>query len=298
MSVARPVFPGRFYMVTRGCTQQQFLLRPDDETNNAFIYCLAESAERFGMVVLLPQMMSNHHHTVVQDPHGRINEFTEHFHKMLAKCQNALRGRSENMWASEPPCVVELVDPSAVIAKLVYTGTNPVKDGLVDKVHHWPGPKTLNALLNGVVLRAHRPRHFFRKDGPMPQTVELTLRIPSELGDPVAILAQVRELVTAVEAAYARQRFESGKRVLGRSRVLRQSWRDCPTSRLARGTLRPRVATRNKWARIEALQRNREFAVAYRRARAAWILGIPTVFPAGTYWLRRFANVPVAPLAS
>jgi len=34
------------YMITRRCTQRQFLMRPDDETNNAFIYCLAEAASR------------------------------------------------------------------------------------------------------------------------------------------------------------------------------------------------------------------------------------------------------------
>ncbi|MEO7730945.1 MAG: hypothetical protein ABIY55_08250, partial [Kofleriaceae bacterium] len=40
---------------------------------------------------------------------------------------------------SEQVCVVRLVDRADVMDKLVYTATNPVKDGLVDKVHHWPG---------------------------------------------------------------------------------------------------------------------------------------------------------------
>ena len=48
-------------MVTRHCTQRQFLLRPDDDTNNAFLYCLAEAAQRFGIDVILPCAMSNHH---------------------------------------------------------------------------------------------------------------------------------------------------------------------------------------------------------------------------------------------
>jgi hypothetical protein len=71
-------------MITRRCTQQQFLMRPDEATNNNFLYCLGEAAQRFGIVLLLSQMLSNHHHTDVYDPHGRINEFTEHFHKMFA----------------------------------------------------------------------------------------------------------------------------------------------------------------------------------------------------------------------
>jgi len=62
----------------------------------------------------------------------------------------------------------------------------------------------------------------------------------------------------------------------------------------ARRNLRPRVAARSKWARIEALQRNRAFLVDYAAARAGWHEGATVLFPMGTYWLRRFANVPIA----
>jgi hypothetical protein len=54
------------------------------------------------------------------------------------------------------------------------------------------------------------------------------------------------------------------------------------------------VAAQNKWARIEALLRNRAFVEAYTTARAAWRDGIPVMFPPGTYWLGRFAQVTVA----
>src|SRR4051812_1995606 len=104
MSIPRPVFPGRFLFCTRRCTQRQFLLRPDKETNNAFSYMLAEAAQRFGMEVILSQMMSNHHHTAYYDRHGRDVEFREHFHKFTSKSQNALHGRWENMWSTEEPC--------------------------------------------------------------------------------------------------------------------------------------------------------------------------------------------------
>jgi putative transposase len=105
MSVPRPVLPGRFLFITCTwrCTQRQFLLRPDDETNNAFTYCMAEAAQRCELDIILPQMMSNHHHTAAYDRHGREVEFREHFHKLMAKSQNALRGRWENLWSSEEP---------------------------------------------------------------------------------------------------------------------------------------------------------------------------------------------------
>jgi len=293
MTLPREVLPGRFYMVTRRCTQRLFLLRPDEETNNAFVYCLAEAAERCGVEILLTYAASNHHHTVIFDRDGTVPAFTERFHKLLAKCQNALRGRWENFWASEQVCVVHLVEAADVMDKLVYVATNPVKDRLVDKVCHWPGVNGLAALLGGHTLHATRPRHFFRRGGSMPATATLPLVLPSVLGDSAALLAELRERVAAAEAAVAAERMQTGARVLGRRAILRQSWRDSPRSREPRRNLRPRVAARNVWARVEALCRNREFLTAYREARARWIAGDAIPFPAGTYWLRRFASVPL-----
>ena len=155
-------------MLTRRCTQRQFLLRPDPVTNAVFLYCLAEAALRFGIVVILPMVMSNHHHLIFYDPHGRAIEFTEHFHKMTARSLNAHRGRWENLWSSEPPCLVRLATTEDVIDKLVYAATNPVKDGLVERAHQWPGVNLLSELLNGRKIVTHRPAHFFRAGGTMP----------------------------------------------------------------------------------------------------------------------------------
>jgi REP element-mobilizing transposase RayT len=290
----RQVLPGQFYMITRRCTQRQLLLRPDRETNNAFTYCLIDAARRCEVEVLLTCAMSNHHHTVIYDRRGRYPEFVEHFHKMFARSQNALRGRWENFWSSEQVCVVKLVDRDAVMDKLVYTAANPVQDHLVDRVHHWPGLNSLGALLAGRRLRATRPPHFFRPDGPMPEVVEMQLMLPPELGPEAELLAELRERVRAVELEREAERRRTGHRVLGRRGVLAQSWRDQPTSCEPRRNLRPQVATRSKWARVEALLRNRAFVEGYARARESWRAGAPVVFPPGTYWLRRFAYVPVA----
>src|SRR5206468_7809297 len=115
-------------MITRRCTQRQLLMRPDPETNNAFIYCLAEAASRHNIQVVFTIANSNHHHTGIFDRYGNYPEFIERFHKLFAKCQNALRGRSENFWSSEQTSVVRLVDGNDVLDKMIYALTNPVKD--------------------------------------------------------------------------------------------------------------------------------------------------------------------------
>jgi putative transposase len=299
MSQPRRIVPETVSMLTRRCTQRQFLMRPDDEMSNAFLYCVIEAAQKFDIALMLPQMMSNHHHTVFDDPLGNAAEFYHRFHTHLAKCTNALRGRWENVFSSsEPPCLVELAEADDLVEKLVYTATNPVKDGLVEKVFQWPGPKTVAALLSGRPLKASRPPWLFRDDGPMPAEVEIVLRIPEHLGDHEQIVARVVKRIAEVEDECAKERMQTGRRVVGRRRILRQSWRDSPTSHEPRRGLRPRVAARSKWARIERLQRNRDFAKRYQAARALWLDGKPVTFPLGTYWLRRFAGVPTEPFVS
>ncbi len=85
---------------------------------------------------------------------------------------------------------------------------------------------------------------------------------------------------------------------MGVRAVLAQAFTDSPRTHEPRRVLSPRVAARNVWLRIEALRRNRAFLDAYRAARALWLAGLDVVFPAGTYWLHRFAGVPVAPLVN
>lgn len=293
VSLPRQVVAGSFYLLTRRCTQRQFLLRPDAETNNAYLYCLLVAALRYGIDVLLMCAMSNHHHVAIYDRFGRYPEFIEHFHKLLARSQNALRGRWENFWASGQTSVVRLVDPEDVLAKLVYVATNPVKDNLVERVHHWPGINGYRALIIGKTLRATRPRHFFRDDGPLPAVVEAKLCIPPELGDADAFLAKLEQRVKDFEERAREERLLANRMVLGRRAVLRQSWRQAPTTFEPRRRMSPRIAARNMWSRIEALVRNKAFVREYQAARAAWCEGLPTEFPVGTYWLKRFANVPI-----
>jgi putative transposase len=298
MSYPRQVLPGMTYMITRRCTQRQFLMRPDRETNNAFIYCLAHAASKFGVHVLFTIANTNHHHTGIYDHEGVFPAFIEHFHKLFARCQNSLRGRSENFWAAEQTSVVSLADPGAVLDKMTYALTNPVKDDLVERADEWPGVNAFEAIVEHRPLTAERPAHFFRDAGGMPAAVSLTFVRPREFAhlSSQEFADLVRENVRRVEEECAVDRRRRGVRVLGRDGVLRQDWRGCPSSREVRGELNPRVAARSRWSRMEALQRNRAFRDAYAAARQAFLSGQRDVeFPAGTYWLRCFAKVTCTP---
>src|SRR4029450_3463585 len=141
-------------MIPRRCSERRFFMRPDAETNNAFVYCLGYAAQRTRVQVVFFLAMSNHYHAGVIDSEGRLPEFLEQFHKLFAKHQNALRGRWENFWATEQTSAVELLDGEDVMAKMTYTLTNPVKDHLVAQAASWPGATSLHAQLDGGRIRA------------------------------------------------------------------------------------------------------------------------------------------------
>jgi len=113
--------------------------------------------------------------------------------------------------------------------------------------------------------------------------------------DPETNNAFTYALIDAAQRAQiAADRQRTGTRVYGRRAVLRQAWWDRPASFEPRRNLRPRVAARCQWARIEALRRNQDFVEDYAAARQAWRAGAAVTFPAGTYWLRRNARVLIA----
>jgi hypothetical protein len=65
-------------MITRRCSERRFFLRPDEETNNAFIYCLALAARRAKVEVTFSVSLSNHHHTGIHDRDGNFPIVIEH----------------------------------------------------------------------------------------------------------------------------------------------------------------------------------------------------------------------------
>ena len=93
--------------------------------------------------------------------------------------------------------------------------------------------------------------------------------------------------VAQEEAKAADVRKTEGRRVLGSKAVRRQSPFSHPKTTSDRRRLRPRVASKNKWRRIEMLQRNRHFQDCYRRAYTRRAAGdVDVLFPYGSYKLR------------
>ncbi len=70
---------------------------------------------------------------------------------------------------------------------------------------------------------------------------------------------------------------------------------DSPRSHAPRRKISPRVAAKNKWRRIEALARNKQWLADYREAMRQYNAGNrDAVFPYGTYLMHVRHHVPVS----
>ncbi|AKV01830.1 hypothetical protein AKJ09_08493 [Labilithrix luteola] len=262
-----------------------FLLRPDKQVEQIYLYCLAEAARRFGITVYGWVAMSNHQHLLVRDNRGNLPAFLAHFNKLTAKALNDHWGRWENLWSSEQTNVVWIVDPQDAFEKLIYVLANPVTADLVDRISDWPGAISLRQNLSGEPITIVRPA-FFREDGPMP--AEVTLRVERLPGFEHLSVTEwestLRSRLEGEEAAARKIRFREGRTVLGRKAVLDAACTDRPETVAPRRRLRPHLACSNAQLRRAALCVLQLFRTTYRTAMELWLSGDKaTWFPPGTY---------------
>lgn len=295
MTAPRQLLPGKTYLITRRCTQRQFLLKPSKQTNELVRYCLAVAASQTGVLVHTVCFMSNHWHGVVSDPFATLPEFLERFHRLFAKAQNAALGRWENLWASDKTSVVLLVSDEDVLAKMAYVIANPTIEGLVHSPCEWPGVITTRI---GESWTVEMPDVFFDDTGDHPEAITLELSHP-----PIYRALAPRELAARLATAVERRVRDArdamaleGKKFLGAKGVLRQTSDVVPKSHAPRRNTNPRIAAAHAADRAKAIQQLVAFWRAYRAAWIAWRDGNRSqLFPAGTYALRVHARVACAP---
>jgi REP element-mobilizing transposase RayT len=296
MTAPRQVLPGTTYLVTRRCSQRQFLLRPSSATNQVFGYVLALAAQRFGVRIHAYCVLSNHFHLILTDPAARLPAFEQYLDSLVARAINASLGRWETFWSPPSYSAVALSAPEDVLDKTAYVLANPAAAGLVRRARDWPGLWSGPELIGAGTVRFTRPQAFFRSDGGMPEAAELRLEVPPGFASAEGFRLLLGAEVTVRENRAAAELASRGRAFAGAGKVLSQ----CPTSRPAsegpaRRQLRPRVAGKDRWRRIETLARLMDFLRAYRDARLARRRGAASVvFPAGTYLLRVMEGVRCA----
>jgi REP element-mobilizing transposase RayT len=298
MTAPRQILPGRIYLVTRRCSERRFFLKPSRAASGIFLYVLALAARRHGVQVHAFCVLSNHYHLLLTDPEARLPAFVQYLDSLVARATNAFLGRFEGFWAAAASySAVAHEDPEDVVAKAAYVLANPVAAGLVRRASEWPGLWTSPRQIGAATLVAHRPKVFFCSGGYLPESVTLTLVPPPGFASADEFQARVAVALRELEEQSAREVESDGRRFVGVAKVLAQSPFARPAPREPRFRINPRLAARDKWKRIEAIGRLKEFLSDYREAWHARRAGADALFPAGTYLLQIMHGVRCADCA-
>ncbi len=286
-------------LITRRCIGRQFLLRPDRDANQIFLYCLAVAAKDHSIEVHAVMVMSNHFHLVVTDHFGKRSDFTHDLVRNVACSIQALRGTCGGVFDKSQANFTRLLTPQVVVEKCAYTLVNPVAEGLVSSHQKWPGVSVEVDDIGRRTFHIKRPRYYFRKDSPTwPEVATLKLTVPPD-HEPSefrgALRAEVRE-----QQELAREKVRaSGKRFLSRQRVVDTSPYKRAKSYEDFGTCVPTFATGK--GQLEAFKQAaaelKVFRAMYREALKRWKQRIrDTLFPEGTWWMVEFHQVGTTPL--
>lgn len=284
----RQILEGTTYLITRRTNQRMFLLRPSTVLNACIRFCLAMAQRRSGVKIHSVIFLSNHYHIILTDPDGTLPEFTEELNKLLACSLNRHHRRSENLWsAGHQTSQVELGNAFDVMWKTVYVLANATQAMLVAHGSDWPGVR----LYRKGRYKAVKPKFFFRqeaKGGELPDTAQLVLTAP-----PIEVHESLCDEVVQ-KAACAREKEirdrarREGRSFKGPAKVRSQKITRAPQTPAKRGGISPRVASRERWRRIEVLQRLAQFVAEHRKSRLALLAGLANiVFPTGTYQMAR-----------
>jgi putative transposase len=295
MTAPRQILQGCRYLVTRRCIERRFLMRPSRETNEILLFCLAAAARRHGILVHAYCFLSNHLHLVVSDPMGSLPAFQRYMDSLIARALNSALGRWDHFWEQGSYSGVTLGSPVDALDKMAYTLANPAAAGLVRRSKEWPGVRSTPDQVGAERMIVKRPDRFFRKEGPLPEVVELELTCPGGFESVEDFRQALTRRVEALEDAAARRLGEEGRSFLGVRKVLAQRPRARPALVEPRRDMNPRVACRDRWKRIEALLRLKTFLSDYRAAWCRYARGLrDTIFPVGTYWMKVLHGVPCA----
>lgn len=295
---ARPVFPNETILSTRCVHKRQLLLKPTRAVNQAIEYITAVLVDEYGLELHALTVLGNHKHDVSTDPNAAIVDFQRDCHQLIARCLNARHKDFESLWSSRQTSRVTLRDPQTIIEKIAYTLANPATSFLVEDSSEWPGVRAAWPAPPKVVKR---PSWFFRsedKGGTWP--AEATLRFVRPPGfDHLTddeLVERIRIATELEEETARRERVRRNIKCVGLTAIERQSRYDYPRSQRKHFGMRPRVAAKSKWARIETLQRNRLWDEQYAEAFAQYRAGASDVeFPFGTYKMRVVHGVRCRP---
>ena len=277
------------YMCQRNTSERRFFLKPSKKANAIIQYAMAWAAQKHGMLIHEYLFQMNHYHMVITDVHGNLPDFNRDFHAMVSRALGYLHKRRWPIWSHESYNACKLLSKEATLDAITYTLNNPIKDGLVSTLKKWLGLNSAQ-LQYGEPRMIQKPEIFFSEE--LPEEVELQVWPAPELEH--VSKEQILEAVEENRLELCQRHKASGYRFIGMTKLLKQRLTDSPESLKALFKLKPTLKAKNRWLMLEAIQRKKDFTLAYQRALKEFKeREDKPVFPEGTYGLLRLGIVQV-----
>lgn len=289
------------YCETQRTVDRQFFFKPDETTRNLIGAAAGRALKKYPVKLYWIDFNINHKQQgkepLSENPEHLENyvKFDQLFNSLVARGINKYLGREGPLFSttnrSDPA-----IDEKSLEQQLLYAVTNPVKDGLVDRVAHWKGFSSYKQLATGEVERFsyidwtawHRAGGERSKKAPeaFVKWAEVKLTpIPSWKGMPEHKRQSLfRRRVRELEQGYRAEREREGKTAMGPKKLQKLNHRDHPKNPPKKTNRRPLCYSSTVEGMKEYKRQFRDFLDQYYYASGMWLKGVTDVeFPSGSF---------------
>jgi len=271
----------------------RLLLRPSPRANDLIVGVVGRAQHKYGMRIHILVFLSNHAHLLLSpESPQQLAAFMDYVAGNVAREIGRLHHWREKFWSRRYRAILVSHEEEAQVARLSYLLGNGVKEGLVERPHHWPGVHCARALCGASELHGtwidRTAQYEARRRG--------ETKSPADFGTSErVVLSQLpcwAELPPAVYrdrvVALVRQISDEGRRrragrpVLGRKAILGQRPHDEPFHHDRSPA--PLVHAATKAIRLMLRTAYWQFVAAYREAALRLRRGDRVVrFPQGAF---------------
>ena len=288
------------YCEVQRTVDRQFFFKPDPLVRNIIGAAAGRMQKKFPVKIYWLLFNINHKQDGIAPLSGdpkhlqNVVSFNQQLNSIIAREINRHIGRDGGVFSSRNRSE-EAVDDLSLEQQMLYAITNPVKDGLVDRVAHWKGFSSYDQMASGNIEqftyidhtawhhaggeRSRKPREAFTNTAyveysPLPSWQHLN---PSERQ------ALLRRRVRQLEQDFRATRAREGRTVVGPNKLEKLDHRDRPKTP-AKKSPQPLCHASTVEAANEYKEAFRGFLEQYKYASGMWMAGNRDVeFPRGSF---------------
>jgi hypothetical protein len=293
--------PEAAYCEVQRTVDRQFFFAPNKAIRNIIGASVGRAQRKYPVKLYWADFNINHK----QSGRAALSNSPEHIENLVNfdKLCNSLIARGINQYMGREGAMFstrnrseEAIDDLSLEQQLFYAVTNPVKDGLVERVAHWKGFSSYEQLATGKVERFsyinwtawHRAGGTHSKKPPemFTEWVEVNLSpLPSWEGMVEhKRQALFRRRVRELEQHYRAERKRNGGRAMGPRRLAKVDPRHRPKRPPKKSGRQPLCHASTLEGAIEYRKQYRAFLDQYYYASGLWMEGVVDApFPVGSF---------------